>query len=156
MSLEGHLKLYKSLAKHKVRYLLIGGTAVVIYGVPRSTLDIDILIEPDMKNAQRLYNALDEAGLGTVSLTTPGKIVRNEISVFNDFIRLDVLTKAKAIDFEKAWLRRTIKKIKGVPVVLASITDIIKCKKAVGRAVDDEDVKILKKMQKNLGSSKRQ
>lgn len=144
MTLESHLRLYRCLARYRVRYLLIGGAAVVIYGIPRNTLDIDIAIEPDIENAKRLFKALDDAGFGTIHLTSPEKIVKNELSVFNDFIRLDILTKPKAIDFKKAWERRVIKRISGTPISLASISDIIRCKKAVGRAIDKEDVKILK------------
>lgn len=36
--LEDHSKLYKSLAKNKVHYLLIGGAAVIMYGVSVGTL----------------------------------------------------------------------------------------------------------------------
>lgn len=144
--LEDHLRLYKYLAKNKVRYLLIGGAAVVIYGVPRSTLDIDIAIAPDLRNAERLYKALEEAGFGTIHLTTAEKILENELTVLNDFIRLDILTKPKALDFEKAWKNRKIKKIKGIPVILASVPDIIRCKNAVGRITDKEDIKVLRKL----------
>lgn len=144
--LEDHLKLYKSLAKNKVRYLLIGGAAVVIYGVPRSTLDIDIAIAPDIKNTERLYKALGQADFGTIHLTTAEKILKNELTVLNDFIRLDILTKPKALDFEKAWRKRKIKKIKGVPIIIASIPDIIRCKNAVGRVTDKEDIKVLRKL----------
>lgn len=101
-----------------------------------------------MENVEKLYKALVSAGFGTIYLTTPEKIAKNELSVFNDFIRLDVLTRPKAIDFENAWERRVIKKIKGVPIILASISDIIKCKKAVGRTIDKEDIKILKRIGK--------
>jgi len=37
--------VFSSLEKHKVRYLVIGGIAAVLYGVPRATFDLDILIE---------------------------------------------------------------------------------------------------------------
>lgn len=144
--LEEHLKLYRCLAKYKVRYLVIGGVAAIIYGVPRATLDIDIFLEPELNNAEKFLKALKEAGFGTAGLTTPDKIVKNEVSVFNDRIRLDVLTKPRALDFAKAWRKRTVNKISGVKVVLASREDIIRCKNAVGRVVDKEDIKILKKV----------
>ena len=148
MSLENHLKLYSSLAKHRVRYLLIGGAAVIIYGIPRNTLDIDIVIEPSLKNAEKLLQALKDAGLGTARLTTAKKIIENELSVFHDIIRLDILTKPKGLDFKSAWQRKVIKKINGVPVKLASIKDIIKSKRSIGRPIDKKDIKILLKINK--------
>lgn len=151
--IEGHLKLYKSLADHKVKYLLIGGAAVIIYGVPRSTLDIDLFIKNTTANVKRLHDALIDAGFGTANLTTPEKISRNEVSVFNDFIRLDILTNPKSLVFEKAWPNRKTVKIKGIPVKLASIDDIISCKKSVGRNTDIEDIKILKRIKKLVNSA---
>jgi hypothetical protein len=34
--------VFKSFQKHNVRYLVIGGIAAVLYGVPRATFDLDI------------------------------------------------------------------------------------------------------------------
>lgn len=55
--------------KHEVRYLVIGGIAAVLYGVPRATFDLDILIEATPDNSSRLLDALVEARLGTAELT---------------------------------------------------------------------------------------
>jgi hypothetical protein len=52
-----------------VRYVVIGGIASILHGVPRATFDLDILIEATPENAQRLLDALLEAGLATASLT---------------------------------------------------------------------------------------
>ena len=85
--LRDYLRLYKSLNRNKVKYLIIGGIACIIYGVPRTTLDIDIFIEPSVKNAKKLLKALKEAGFGTARMTTPQKITENEINVFEDYLR---------------------------------------------------------------------
>lgn len=60
----------RSLQEHEVRYLVIGGIAAVIHGVPRATFDLDILIEPTPENGKRLLEALAEAGMGTDGLPT--------------------------------------------------------------------------------------
>ena len=141
--IKDYLKLYKSLNKNKVRYLIIGGIACIIYGVPRTTLDIDIFVEPSLKNAERLLRALKEIGFGTVHMTTPQKITKNEINVFEDYLRLDVITKPKGLAFDKAWKNRNVKMINGIKVNIASIKDIVKSKKASGRRLDKEDIKVL-------------
>ena len=138
-----YLKLYKSLNRNKVSYLIIGGIACIIYGVPRTTLDIDIFIEPSLKNAERLLKALKEAGFGTAYVTTPQKIIKNEINIFEDYLRLDIITKPKGLVFDKAWKNRSVKRINGIKVNVASIRDIIKSKKASKRRFDKEDIKIL-------------
>ena len=56
------IKIIRLLNKHKIKYLLIGGFAVVLYGVPRSTFDIDIAISLDAKCIKKTLDLL--SGLG--------------------------------------------------------------------------------------------
>ncbi|MCK4782907.1 MAG: nucleotidyltransferase [Desulfobacteraceae bacterium] len=144
--IKNHLRLYKSLNGRRVKYIIIGGVAAIVYGVPRSTLDVDIFIEPSLKNAEKLLKALKGAGFGTASLTSPQKVIGNELTVFEDYIRLDVFTKVKGMQFEKAWKHRVIKKIKAIPIKFASLKDIISSKKASKRHIDKEDLKLLKQL----------
>ena len=46
--------VFKSFQQHEVRYVVIGGIAAVLYGVPRATFDLDILVEATPENANRL------------------------------------------------------------------------------------------------------
>ena len=50
--------VFRSFQKHDVKYVVIGGIAAVLYGVPRATFELDILIQPDPDNARRLLDAL--------------------------------------------------------------------------------------------------
>jgi len=76
--------VFSSFQKHKVKYLVIGGIAAVLHGVPRATFVLDILIEVTPDNAQRLLTALLEARLGTASLTTADQLLSHEITIFQD------------------------------------------------------------------------
>ena len=89
--------VFRSLQNHNVKYLVIGGIAAVIYGVPRATFDLDILIEATEENCNVLLEALAEAGIGTASLTTPSDILAHEITVLNDRVRIDVQTQTPGI-----------------------------------------------------------
>ena len=144
--LESHLRLYKSLNSHKVKYLVIGGVAVVSYGVPRATLDLDLFIEATIPNVQNCLKALKKAGFKTASLTSVGRVLANELTVFEDYIRVDLFTQVKGLVFKEVWRRRTRKKIKAVPIYMASLKDIIRSKKAAGRKIDLEDIKTLKSL----------
>lgn len=143
---EAHLNLYRSLNKNKVKYLIIGGMAAIIYGSPRLTKDLDIFIESTIDNAQKLLIALKEIGFATAELTTAIKIMENEVTIFKDYIRLDVLTKVKGIEFSKVWPKRLSRRIDGVKVYLINIDDLILSKKSVARQIDLEDVKALRKI----------
>ena len=59
--------VFESLNDHEVRYLVIGGIAAVLHGVPRATFDLDVLIDATPENARRLLEALARAGLRTPS-----------------------------------------------------------------------------------------
>jgi hypothetical protein len=52
----------ESLNSNGVRYLLLGGYAVIHYGYRRATDDLDVWIAPDPENAQRLSRVLQEFG----------------------------------------------------------------------------------------------
>ena len=59
--------VFESFQKHDVKYVVIGGIATILYGVPRATFDLDILIEATPENTHRLLDALIDAGIGTAS-----------------------------------------------------------------------------------------
>ena len=94
--------VFSSFQKHEVRYLVIGGIAAVLHGVPRATFDLAILIEATPENAQRLLDALLAAQLGTAALTSTDEILSHEITIFKDRVRIDVQTTTPGITFESA------------------------------------------------------
>lgn len=135
--------VFASLSSHEVQYLVIGGIAAVLHGVPRATFDLDILIRPDRENAERLLQALLSAGLATASLTTPGEVLANEITIFQDRVRIDVQTSTPGLEFDEAWRRRETMSYEGQPFFVVSKEDLVASKRASGRAVDLEDVQVL-------------
>ena len=135
--------VFRSFQDHDVKYLVIGGVASVLHGVPRATFDLDILIEASPENAARLLKALDEAGLGTASLTTPEDILANEITIFSDRVRIDVQTSTPGLTFQGAWERREKWSYEDQDYYVVSKADLIASKRASGRAVDLEDARLL-------------
>jgi len=98
--------VFRSFQRHDVKYVVIGGIASILHGVPRATFDLDILIEATPENAQRLLDALLDAGLGSAALTSTQHLLANEITIFKDRVRIDVQTSTPGIDFAAAWRRR--------------------------------------------------
>jgi len=121
----------------------------VLYGVPRATFDLDVLIEPTRQNAERLLRAMIEAGLGTAALTSANDVLSKEITIFTDRIRLDVQTSTPGLVFEDAWRRKVTMNYKGQTLEVVSLTDLIASKRASGRDVDLEDVRILESRDAN-------
>lgn len=135
--------VFKYLEKHDVRYLVIGGIAAVIHGVPRATFDLDLLIETSHENAASLLKALAASGVSTADLTSPEDLLAHEITVFADYVRIDVQTWSPGLDFENAWLRHQQILVDEIPVHVVSRADLIASKRAAGRSIDLEDVRSL-------------
>jgi len=140
-------EVFASFQKHDVKYVVIGGIAAILHGVPRSTFDLDILIEATPENAGKLLQALIDAGLGTATLTTPDDVVAHEISVFKDYVRIDAQTRTPGLDFDTAWERRETVEYNGQKFFVVSRTDLIAAKRAAGRQVDLEDIRVLESSQ---------
>lgn len=123
--------------------MVIGGVASVLYGVPRVTFDLDILIDATPDNAQRLLDALVEAGFGTATMTNAHDVIAHEITVLNDRVRIDVQTSTPGVSFQDAWRRRRTITYQGQDFFILSKEDLIASKRASARQVDIEDVRLL-------------
>ncbi|HYY59147.1 MAG TPA: DUF6036 family nucleotidyltransferase [Pyrinomonadaceae bacterium] len=137
------LDVFASFQKHEVRYVVIGGIAAVLHGVPRATFDLDILIEASTDNAQRLLDALIEANFATALQITASELLAHEITVFNDRVRIDVQTKTPGLRFEDAWQNRVAMNYQGQGFYVASKADLIASKRGAGRTKDLDDVRLL-------------
>ena len=135
--------VFGCLNSHDVRYIVIGGMAAILHGVPRATFDVDILIETTPANASSLLAALREAGFGTAELITAEELLAHEITIFKDRYRIDVPTRTPGIAFADAWARRVEMKVEGQPFWVASREDVIRSKRAAGRRIDLEDARLL-------------
>ncbi|MFC1529693.1 nucleotidyltransferase [Gemmatimonadota bacterium] len=135
--------VFRSLQRHEVRYVVIGGISAILHGVPRVTFDLDILIEATSENTRRLLDALLEAELGTAALTSVDDLLANEITVFQDRVRIDVLTSTPGITFTRAWENRLTVAYQDQDFFVLSREDLIASKRASGRDVDLEDVRLL-------------
>ena len=130
------------LNKHRVRYLLVGGWAVGIYGNPRATKDIDFLIAVDDENISRLQKALYEFGAPTVKSSVfkePGNVYR----IGSSPIQIDIINLASGIDFEECYTRREILTADDVEISTICKADLIRNKKASGRHRDLADLEFL-------------
>ena len=138
------MEVFASFEAHDVRYVVIGGIAVILHGVPRATFDLDVLIDPTPDNAQRVLEALSDAGLGTASLTSSEEVLANAITIFQDRVRIDVQTTTPGVTFPEAWARRETMNYQGQSLQVLSKEDVIATKLAAGRDVDLQDVRLLR------------
>lgn len=138
-------ELWKILNKHKVKYLIIGGYAVIYYTEPRYTKDLDILIEPSLRNAKKVFAALKEFGapLGNIKVedfTNPNLVYQIGIAP----VRVDILMGIEGMDFETIWNNKEEVIIEDVKTNIIGMEDLIKIKEKIKRKIDKIDLEELK------------
>ena len=138
-------EFFESFNTHNVRYLVVGGYAVIYHTGPRATVDIDVLIEASPENAKRVMTALSGFGFGGIGLkeadfATPGQTVQLGYPPN----RIDINTSITGVDFAQAHARRCTSTYGGIPVAYIGLEDLLRNKEAVGRDKDLLDVKLLR------------
>jgi len=144
------------LSTHKVRYVIVGGEAVIYYGHARLTGDVDIYYEASTENVKNLYSALDHFWRGAI----PGVKSLDELlavgTIFQFGVppnRIDLLNSINAVSFDEAWETRTEEEIniqgRKYPVYYIGLELLIKNKKSMKRHRDFEDLKYLNASIKN-------
>ena len=139
---------------HTVRFLLIGGEAVIFYGYPRFTGNIDCWFDNDIENSRHLFKALQDFWGGAVpaigsanDLTEPGMVFQ----FGRPPNRIDLLSTVDGVEFEPAWERREqtywVDAKQEFPIAFIGLTDLIASKRAAGRHKDLEDLKYLERIE---------
>lgn len=138
--------LLKLFNKNKVKYCIIGAYAVAFYGMPRYTKDIDILIEPEVKNAEKIIKALNEFGFKNCGLTIKDFTKRGGIIQLGyEPIRVDIITSISKVSFQDIWKNKKKGTYGDQKVFFIALKDLIKVKKISDRKQDQADLEILKR-----------
>ena len=146
-------ELLNIFKKHNIRYLVVGGYAVMKYSEPRFTKDLDILITTDQENAKNIYTALKEFGAPLENLTYKDFTQKGYFyQMGRPPLRVDIMMSIPGIDFDEAWKNREIVQLNHLEIYFISRSDLIRAKEASARPQDLIDVEQLKKAE-NIKSS---
>ncbi len=132
------------LNRHRVRHLLAGGVAANLHGSVRATKGVDVLVPRDTRNMARLLEALSALPWGVARELDPQEIASKPITIIGDDPRVDVLTVAWTVTFERAWPNREVRRIEGVRVPYLALSDL-RASKRTGRPSDAADLEVLKR-----------
>ena len=136
-------KIAQYLDKEDIGYMLIGGQAVLLYGTPRLTRDIDITLGIDTDKLPQIERLCSKLGLKILP-ENPEDFARDTKVLPAEELKLRI-----RVDFIFSFTpyeTQAIQRVRevvmdGYPVKFASCEDIIIHKMLAARAVDLEDVK---------------
>jgi len=145
------LKIIDALEKEKVDYILIGGFAMVLYGMPRATQDIDIFIKCREENIERLQRAL----YSVFNNKNVFEITFSELQNYpvirygaEEGYYVDILANiGTAFSFEDLMFEEL--NVEGHKIKIASAESLYKLKENTLRAIDKSDLLFLKQVMKN-------
>lgn len=159
-------RVLRALEVAGVRYLVVGGVAVVLHGHPRFTADLDLAIALEPSNVHAAFAALAtlgyrprvpvsremfadpeqrrrlvaEKGMTILSFVSP-ELKLTEVDVFAEL----------PFAFEETYARAARVELSEVSVRVASIRDVIDMKRQAGRPKDLEDVAVLERLARARG-----
>lgn len=102
-------ELLRLLSRHRVRYLLVGGEAVIHHGHARLTGDVDLFYEQTQANVRRLFAALTELWVGDVpAVAGPSDLLEEDVVLQfgRPPNRIDRIRRLGSVKFGTAWRRR--------------------------------------------------
>jgi predicted nucleotidyltransferase len=134
----------QSLNDNAVRFLIVGGYAVAFHGHPRFTKDLDIWIEVNQENGERLVTALAQFGFASLGLTADDFLEPDTIIQLGyPPNRIDLITGLAGVNFGECYANRVEAEIDGVLVPFIDLHNLKRNKLASGRAQDLADVENL-------------
>ena len=139
-------EFFALLNKHKVRYVVVGGYAVIFHGYPRFTGDVDVFYDAEGKNIEALLKALKEFGfnppeLNAAELAKKGQVVQ----LGQPPNRIDLLNNITDGEFSILWQKKVVGNYGKESVFYIHLEDLKKNKRGVARPKDQQDLEFFEK-----------
>ena len=149
--LEDLVSLCRSLNREGVKYLLIGGFAVILHGLVRTTKDNDLLLEPSEENVRRLKRALGSLPDNAVALIGDDDVGKYRVVRVADEIVVDLMAEACGVTYAEAVSEGTDHRLLGdVKIPVATRSSLIRMKNTL-RDSDRSDVGFLRRQVEDEG-----
>ncbi len=150
--------IFKALADAQVRYLTVGGVAVVLHGTPRFTADLDLVIDFERANLERALTAFESLGYQPRApiplrdfadgakrrewVASKNLVVLSLWSPHHPATEVDVFVEPP-FPFDEAFSRSLHADLGVATALVVSKADLIAMKRHAGRPKDLEDIRAL-------------
>lgn len=155
--------VFEELNRGGVKYLVVGGIALVLHGVVRLTVDLDLMVYLGERNLIKFINALESLGykpkvpVKALDLVDPknrekwkrekGMTVFSFYQPKKPFEIIDIFVD-EPIDFNKSYRNRKVIRVKNISIPIVSIEDLKKLKSISAREQDIADIKALDELER--------
>lgn len=157
-----YIELFRALQKERVRYLVTGGVAMNLHGIPRMTADVDLFVDLGEANVRGFLKVMRSLSFSPAVPVPPERLAdpaersrwRSEKNMIvltftcrqRPAVAVDVFI-AEPLPFEPAFLRRkTVYAEKGaLEISVAGEEDLIAMKTKSGRLQDLSDIEALRR-----------
>jgi len=148
---ESFLSIIKAFNTYNVRYVVIGGVAVIIHGMPRLTQDLDILIEMTPENIEKLKKALkscfNDDSINEITLRDLESYSVIRYGTPEGF-HLDIMASiGEKADYNSVEIGT--KEVEGIKIRVATAQSLYELKKDAIRPEDKRDALFLESLLKN-------
>jgi len=137
-----------ALNQQKVRYLLVGGFAVILHGYSRTTGDLDIWVERTKENYLLIKQAFLQFGMPVFDMSEYNFLSHPNWDVFTfgvPPVAIDLMIKVKGLDFETCFANAIIFEDDELRIRTINLKDLLNAKKMSGRSKDLNDLENLPK-----------
>lgn len=158
-----YIAICKELNGKRIKYIVVGGVAINIHGIPRMTYDLDFILDLEDNNLETFLKLLKSWGFkprAPVDIMDFAKKEKRELWIKDKNMKAFTLQNPEwamseidivintPLDYEKAAINIKYVKIKNVSVPTISIDDLIKMKQQSNRQQDIADIRNLRKLTK--------
>lgn len=156
-------RVLTALEREGVRYLVVGGVAVVLHGHLRTTVDLDLVVQLEPENVERAIRVFRELGfeprvpVPLESFGDAGERARwvreKNARVFSLWhprepgFLVDLFVQ-EPFDFEERYRRASVARLDDAEVRVLALDDLVEMKRESGRSQDLSDVDALQALRK--------
>lgn len=140
--LEDLVNLCRYLNAEGVRYVVIGGFAVILHGAARTTKDIDLLVDPSPENIKKVKKAMAHLPDNAIAAIGDGEVQQYSVVRIADEYVVDLLASACGVTFDEASQSAQWAELDGVKIPLVDKKTLIRTKDTI-RPSDKMDINYL-------------